>query len=187
MIASKDKLEILSNNQYPGWKDKHLPSLDCGIAGNGTGYRSDSITVVNTMNIMNEYHPSMVFINLRQPDFNGHTGNWDEYINGVRQSDEDSYQIWNFIKTHPFYKGNTAFFITNDHGRHIAPGPFHSHGDGCEGCRRILLYAYGPDFGENKIVEEPYEQIDISATIAEILQFKMPTSDGEVIQPLFKN
>lgn len=79
-------------------------------------------------------------------------------------------------------------FVTNDHGRHLdtVSVGFSSHGDGCEGCRHVMFYAYGPDFKQNVVVNNPRDLIDISATIAELLQFKMPYGKGQVMMELFK-
>ena len=43
-------------------------------------------------------------MNLKEPDFSGHTGNWQEYTEGVKKSDYYVYQLWNFIQEHPKYK-----------------------------------------------------------------------------------
>ena len=50
-------------------------------------------------------------------------------------------------------------------------------GDGCDGCRHIEFFAMGPDFKENYTTTTPYEQIDISLTIGELMGFAVPTSN----------
>ena len=79
-------------------------------------------------------------------------------------------------------------FVTNDHGRHLdsIAGGFSSHGDDCKGCRHINFFACGPDFKQGVIISQKRELIDISATIAELFQFSMPTSKGNVMEELFK-
>ena len=52
VIASKDKLEPLGNCNLDSWKDKYLPSTDCGINGYGSGYRDDSITYTKAINVL---------------------------------------------------------------------------------------------------------------------------------------
>jgi hypothetical protein len=46
--------------------------------------------------------------------------------------------------------------------------------------------ALGPDFKKNTVLNIPYEQIDLSATIAEMLHFSFPVSQGKVMTELFK-
>jgi hypothetical protein len=64
---------------------------------------------------------------------------------------------------------------------------FISHGDNCEGCRRINCFAYGPDFKKGVIMNTPRELVDIPATIAELLGFKMERCEGQVMTELFSN
>ena len=63
---------------------------------------------------------------------------------------------------------------------------FYNHGDTCEGCRHIFLYAFGPDFKRDLIVRTKRELIDIPATIAELMQFSLPGSRGRVMTELFE-
>ena len=49
-----------------------------------------------------------------------------------------------------------------------------------------MFFASGPDFKKNVIINTPYEQIDIAATISEILDFPLPNSNGQVMTELFE-
>lgn len=190
VIASKDKLAVLANCTKYEWTGKYQPSQSCGVngAGVGSGYRHDSLTLNSTLSILNAYHPKMVLINFREPDYSGHTGDWNNYIAGISMTDAYIEQIWNFLQSDPAYKDKTALFITNDHGRHLTgvQGGFPGHGDDCDGCRHISLLAVGPDFHKGVDVINPREQRDLSATIAHLMGFEMETSEGEVITELFK-
>ena len=185
IFGSKDKIAALADTKDSLWAGTYVPLTDCGVSGLGSGYRVDSITLKHAMDTMNKYLPPMVFINLKEPDMAGHAGIWENYLAAIEIVDQQYYEFWNFLRSHPFYKDNTAIFITNDHGRHSDHiGSFDAHGDGCDGCRHVNLYAYGPDFEKGKVVDTKYEQIDLSATISTILGLKMNTTDGEVIKEL---
>jgi hypothetical protein len=187
IVTSKDKLEILSNTKDISWKDKFLPSTNCGISGLGSGYRHDSITFPILMNVLTTHHPKLLYVNFREPDFSGHAGDWSAYLNGIKSVDEYIYQVWSFIQTDPIYKNKTTLFVTNDHGRHldgIANG-FVSHGDGCDGCRHLNFYAFGPDFKSGIEINEPRELIDIHATASELLGLPKSASKGNVMTELF--
>ena len=187
IIASKDKLAVLADCQNYKWKTTQKPSTDCGVNGLGTGYRADSITFEHTMQTLKNNKPNLLLINFRQPDYSGHSNNWEGYLNGIRSTDEYVYKIWRFLQEDANYSGTTTLFVTNDHGRHLDgyKDGFKSHGDGCEGCRHINLFAAGPDFRKGIVTNIQREQIDISATIAELLQFKVPTGKGKVLKELF--
>ncbi|MCK0132717.1 alkaline phosphatase family protein [Arenibacter sp. S6351L] len=188
MISSKDKLEVLNNCVDSNWKNKYQPNTNCGVNGLGSGYREDAVTFEKISEILSKDQPQLTLINLREPDFSGHTGNWNDYLDGLRASDEYIYQIWQFLENNPFYQGKTSLFITNDHGRHLDDlGGFSSHGDDCDGCRHILFYAHGPDFKQNTVIDIKRELIDIPSTIAELLGFPMPDRPGKVMTELFLN
>ena len=188
VITSKDKLAVLANCKDSVWYKNYMPATDCGVNGNGTGYREDSVTYRHTIEKLSKYHPSLVLVNFKDPDSWGHQNNWANYLKGISGCDEYAYRIWEYLQSDPFYKGTTTLFITNDHGRHlngVADG-FVSHGCTCNGCRHIFLYAFGPDFKQNMIDKQSRELIDIPATIAELLHIDMPKSKGHVMGELLK-
>lgn len=189
IITSKDKLEVLGNCTRSTWKDKFLPQTHCGVNGAGqlSGYQDDSSTVAQGLAILELDHPNLVLFNLREPDFSGHGGIWNDYLSGLQKSDELTKKIIEFIKNDPVYAGKTTIFITSDHGRHLdgVNGGFAGHGDNCQGCQRIGMLAIGPDFEPGKVVETEYSQIAIPATIARMLRFNMKYSKGGSLRELF--
>ena len=188
IVASKDKLQILGNCIQGDWAGKYMPSTDCGNGGLFSGYRKDDSTVVHAKNILTAHRPNLMLINLKDPDYFGHSSSWSNYIKGIQSADENIKDLYDFIQADDNYRGKTTIIITNDHGRHspgVADG-FINHGDGCEGCRHIQFLALGPDFKEGVGFQTPYEQLDISATVAKLLNFKMESSKGKVMTELFK-
>ncbi|MCW3085393.1 MAG: hypothetical protein JWP12_2759 [Bacteroidetes bacterium] len=187
VIATKDKLAILSDCTDPAWKGAYRPMTDCGVNGLGTGYREDSVTFKNATTIFATEHPRLVLINFKQPDAAGHANDSVAYLQGIIDTDNYIYQIWQQLQADPFYKDQTTLFVTNDHGRHT-PGHldgFVSHTDNCEGCKHIELFAMGPDFKQNYHCNMPYSQIDLASTIAELMGIKMPDAKGKVISDIF--
>ena len=188
LIASKDKLEVLSDCQDAEWQGQYKPDTDCGVNGLGTGYREDAITFDRTMDILTVHHPRLALINFREPDYSGHRDNWENYIQGIQNTDEYIYHIWNYIQNDPIYRDKTSLFVTNDHGRHLdsVANGFISHGDNCTGCRNISLFALGPDFKKGVVLETPRELIDIPVTIAELMNFHLAEGQGTILQELFE-
>ncbi|MGE0562822.1 MAG: sulfatase-like hydrolase/transferase [Flavobacteriales bacterium] len=187
IIASKDKLEVLTNTSQPNYKDMYLANTDCGIAGLGTGYREDSVTLYNAKNILNNDKPSLVLINFKDPDSFGHANDWTNYLFSIRKTDNYINQIIDLVETSSHYKDKTTIFITNDHGRHDdLNGGFQSHGDNCNGCRHIMFFGYGPDFKNNVIINTRYELIDIAQTTAFLLNIELPNSQGILMEDLFE-
>ena len=189
VISSKDKLVILSNCRNRKWKGKYRPYTDCGVNGLFTGYRPDAVTYEHAIQIFKQDHPNLVLINFRQPDSWGHAGNWEKYLATMKNTDEYIYKVFRFLQTDEHYKGKTTVFVTNDHGRHLDghKNGFVSHGDNCEGCRRILCWAYGPDFIRGKIFDTVREQIDLPVTVGELMGFKIEGAKWQVLEELFSS
>ncbi|MBL7926335.1 MAG: alkaline phosphatase family protein [Bacteroidia bacterium] len=186
IVSSKDKLAVLANCKDSVYANIDTPMTNCGNAGLHTGYRNDAETYNTAIQILKNYKPHVVFISFKEPDNMGHAGNWPGYLAGLKQSDAYTDSIFKFLNSDLFYKNQTAFFVTNDHGRHldgIADG-FVSHGDNCAGCKHIMLYASGPDFKSNHIISKKYNQTDIHATICKLLNLQ--ANGGNVITELFK-
>lgn len=189
IITSKGKLSILANTKHPDWQNTYQPSTNCGINNSGKGYRSDSLTFIAVKSVLQEYHPNLVLINLKEPDESGHAGNWNAYLKGISASDKYVGQLWAFLQQDKFYQGKTALFITNDHGRHSYgdPADFITHGDNCEGCQHISLLAVGPDFKKGQTIETKYNQTDISPTIAALMGFTFNETEGIKIKELLRD
>ena len=188
VIASKGKLSVLGNTKNRQWKNHHLPSQYCGVNGLGLDYAADISTWRNAKVILQKHHPKLTLINLLEVDVNGHQNRWEEYLQGIKNTDRTALELWDFIQKDSIYANKTTLFITNDHGRHLDghKDGFVSHGDRCIGCRSIYLVALGPDFKSNTVIQTQYELIDISKTISELLEFNYPISKGQVMQDLFR-
>ncbi len=188
VIATKDKLEVLSDCKDVNWKGTFRPSTDCGNLGLGTGYREDITTFISASTKLTSNHIRLALINFKQPDAAGHANDSAAYLQGILDTDNYIYQFWQQLQNDNFYKDRTTLIVTNDHGRHTAGyiDGFISHGDGCDGCRHIEFFAIGPDFKQDYISTTPYEQTDISVTIGELMGFSIPTSNGKVMKDIFK-
>jgi arylsulfatase A-like enzyme len=189
IIASKDKLHMLTNSQAEGFHDAWTPSDDCGQNGDGTGgYRSDPVTHAHVLQVLGTHHPRLLLVNYKDPDVYAHGNNYSGYLSGIQQTDAYIAEIWDFIQNDPLYKDKTTLIVTNDHGRHLdgTSVGFVSHGDDCAGCRHIEFFALSPDFRKNAIVHTPYEQIDIAATISELLHIPLPDGKGKIMEEVFK-
>lgn len=187
LISSKGKLEILANTKRKKWWNIYMPMTYCGVRGNSADYAGDIQTFNKVKEVMVTDRPRLMLINFLAVDATAHQGNWPEYLSSLQKCDQYAYELWKFIQEDPELKDQTALLITNDHGRHLdgVKDGFVSHGDKCEGCKHISLLAMGPDFKKNAIVSAPAEMIDISATVARMFDFTMPTGRGRVLCELF--
>lgn len=187
IVTSKDKLHVLGNSNHPDFHNQYLPTTLCGNSGVGSGFCDDTTTLKRTINVLKTYQPQVVLVNFKEPDVSGHANDWPNYLKGIKKTDSLIWEVWNYIQQDEFYKNKTTLFVTNDHGRHTTghKDGFVNHGDTCDGCRHINLFAFGPDFKQNKIENGRFIQVDITATIAELLGIEMPYGQGKVIRSLF--
>jgi predicted AlkP superfamily pyrophosphatase or phosphodiesterase len=188
IITSKDKLQILANCKQADWNNQYMPRTDCGINGLGTGYRSDDTTFVHAKNVLKKHQPNLMLINFKDPDYFGHGNEWKNYIKGIKSTDNYIKQLYDLIQSDDNYKDKTTIIVTNDHGRHTDGhlDGFISHGDNCPDCRHIEFLAIGPDFKTGVTLQTTYNQIDISQTVAKLLNFRMNYSTGTAMTELFK-
>jgi len=189
IIASKDKLHVLSNCLAPNYQNQYRPYFDCGVNGNGTGgYRDDLTTLNRALDVMQEKQPRLMLIAFKDPDYFAHQSDYPNYIKAIQKTDQCVGEIWKAIQSSPYYKDKTTLIITNDHGRHLdgVLNGFTGHGDNCDGCRHIEFLALSPDFKQNVQLNSSYGQIDVPATVSELLHFSFPTGKGKVMWDLFK-
>lgn len=189
IVASKGKLEVIGNTKAKGWWNLYTPYTYCGPYGNGAAYGSDAKTFQKAEELLSSVNPPhLLLINLLAVDNYGHANQWEKYLKSIERLDQYADQLWKSIQSNPKLANKTTLFITNDHGRHLdgKKDGFVSHGDGCEGCRHISLLVLGPDTKKGVEIKEEGELIDISATIAHLLQFSMPTSKGRILKEMLK-
>jgi phosphopentomutase len=188
-VTAKGKLAILADSEDPQWKGKFTPSMDSGVDGGGlkAKTRSDRDTFAALKRILTGKHPRAVIVNFAAPDARGHAGDKEGYLAAIKEADGYVGELWTILQKDPFYAGKTALFVTNDHGRHLdgVKTGFKDHGCDCEGCRHIMLFAFGPDFKQGITLDTPREQIDMTVTAAELLGVKIPDSKGQVLTELF--
>ncbi len=187
IVSSKGKLEILANTKNKKWWNTYMPMTYCGEKGNSSNYINDQQTFDKVISLMDSHMPKMMLVNFLAVDSYGHANRWDMYLASIKKCDEYVDAIWKKIQSSPTLRNKTSLFVTNDHGRHLDghKDGFVNHGDRCSGCRHISLLAMGPDFKKNVVIQEGGELIDISKTIAHMMGFEMPTSEGRVLTELF--
>lgn len=148
---------------------------------------NDREVLENTITYMDEHRPQLTVMYLADVDHGGHSGNWNTYTESITTADHVVHELWNELNDNAFYKGTTTMFVTNDHGRHDDNhGGFKGHGDGCDGCRHIMMMALGKGVRKG-FVSDQYRTIpDVAVTAASILDVQMEHASGEVISELFE-
>lgn len=177
VILGKDKLDVLSSSTSHDYGSKYGASVAYSNDQN-----NDKVTLQNFKSTLQKHHPRLSITNLGQVDNRGHNGNWNEYTSSIRCADSVIYEMWNSLQNDPIYKDKSTLIITNDHGRHI--DDWTSHGDGCEGCRHVMMMVMGPDSKKALIDSTFHTHLDIALTVAELLDFPTPSCTGAPLIPM---
>lgn len=133
--------------------------------------RYDLLTYMSAKEYVSKNHPKVVFLSFGETDLFAHSNRYDLYLQQANNIDKMIYELWYFIQTDPFYRNNTSFIITTDHGRGNYPGTWHGHNTLIKGSKDIWLALLGPNIpcsGELKNRDHIYQQ-QIASTIALLL------------------
>lgn len=134
--------------------------------------RLDAFTHHYALEYMKKRHPEFVYIAYGETDDFAHDGDYQAYLKSAHTTDGFIRQLYEFTEQDPFYRGQTVFLITTDHGRGTLPlDTWKSHGTSIEGAGQVWLIAFGQgvrSLGEVQTEEQIYAD-QIAPTIARIL------------------
>lgn len=140
--------------------------------------RNDMLTFVTAKEYIQTQHPKVVFIGFGETDEYAHGGNYDEYLQTAHQFDNYLARLWYLVNTDTFYKNNTSFIITTDHGRGNKPKNWVRHGMFTAGSNNAWLMTLGERFenaGEVKSKAEIFND-QLAQTITGLLSQRFTAS-----------
>jgi hypothetical protein len=155
---------------------------------NKTNCRFDMLTYGAAKRYIEDKHPKVLFLGLGETDEFAHKGEYDHYLQKAHQFDEMVAELWYYVQTDPFYKNNTTFIITTDHGRGKKSSTWNGHGFWVGGSGQTWLATIGAGIaplGEIKEKSQIYTS-QIAATISGLLGEKFrsnhPVDDPIVLK-----
>jgi hypothetical protein len=143
------------------------------VVDNEQHCRNDMLTFVSAKEYIQKKHPKVMYIGFGETDEWAHHKKYDEYLQSAHLFDEYIAQLWYLVNKDPFYKGNTTFIITTDHGRGERTGTWSKHGPFITGSNETWLMVMGPAFtakGEVKNGEEIFNE-QLAQTISRLLGY----------------
>jgi Type I phosphodiesterase / nucleotide pyrophosphatase len=152
---------------------------------NQNNTRHDLLTFECAKNYMQQHHPKVMYLGLGETDEFAHGGEYDTYLQKLHQADAMIAELWYYVQTDPYYKNNTTFIITTDHGRGRNTRNWQSHGFWVKGSGETWVAMLGagiPGAGEGKQKQQLYQK-QIAASIAGLLglQFTPRHTTGKPI------
>jgi hypothetical protein len=133
--------------------------------------RHDLLTYESAREYLNQHHPRVLFLGLGETDEHAHHGDYDLYLQKAADVDRMIASLWYYVQTDPFYKDNTTFIITTDHGRGRNANSWKNHGFWIKGSGETWMAMLGagiPASGELKTEQQTWQK-QIAATIALLL------------------
>lgn len=133
--------------------------------------RHDLLTFECAKNYIQQNHPRVMYLGLGETDEFAHQGNYDTYLQKLHQADAMIAELWYNVQTDPFYKNNTSFIITTDHGRGSKDNNWTTHGFWIKESGQTWLAMLGsgiPAQGEGKQKQQVYQK-QVAATVAALL------------------
>ncbi len=158
-----------SNKLSP--REVFLNELQPKVPSPWDSVRFDAFTSNYALEYMKKEHPELVYISYGETDDFAHDGNYQAYLNSAHASDGLIKDLWNFTQNDTFYKDNTIFIISTDHGRGTEPlDNWRSHGSKIEGADQVWLVVFGngiQTLGEVKTKEQLYSN-QIAPTVLQL-------------------
>lgn len=153
-------------------REKFLNQLQEQIPSPWGSVRLDAFTHHYALEHMKKQHPKLVYISYGETDDFAHDGDYQAYLKSAHNTDSLIKEIWEFTQQDDFYKGQTVFIITTDHGRGTQPlDTWKSHGSDIKGAGTVWMVAFGKNvkpLGEVNQQEQLYSN-QFAPTILKLL------------------
>ncbi|MEO2050937.1 MAG: alkaline phosphatase family protein [Allomuricauda sp.] len=153
-------------------REKFLNELQGQVPSPWGSVRLDAFTHHYALEHMKKEHPKLVYVSYGETDDFAHDGDYQAYLKSAHNTDTLIKQLWEFTQQDEFYRNQTVFLISTDHGRGTEPlDTWRSHGSKVEGADQVWLVAFGKNvrpLGEVKQQEQLYSN-QIAPTIAQML------------------
>ena len=163
-------------------REKFLNELQPKVPSPWGTVRLDAFTHYYALETMKKDRPELVYIAYGETDDFAHDGDYEAYLKSAHATDTMIKELWDFTQQDGFYKDNTTFIITTDHGRGTDPlDTWRSHGGDIKGANGVWMVMFGKGVtpkGELKADEQLYTN-QIAPTILKLMDIgqdfnKMP-------------
>lgn len=137
----------------------------------GENTRNDWLTFLAAQQYILKNLPKVVYIGLGGTDEYGHQKKYREYLQQAKQADNIIKELWTLVQSIPFYKNNTTFIITTDHGRGEKRSTWYKHGFLTRGSSETWLALMGNGIvamGEHKQPVQLYQK-QLAGTVGSLL------------------
>ena len=160
----------MSSKDRMGTEDELIDELEKQVHPK-TSTRHDMLTYFSAREYISREHPKIVLLSLGETDEFAHQRRYDLYLQQATAFDKMIAELWYAVQTDPFYKDNTTFIITTDHGRGERADTWSGHGVFTRGSGETWFAILGPGIramGELKSAGQIWQK-QLASTIAMLI------------------
>ncbi|UOB16473.1 sulfatase-like hydrolase/transferase [Abyssalbus ytuae] len=160
-------------------REEFLNELQEQIPSPWGSVRLDAFTHHYALEYIKKNHPEVVYIAYGETDDFAHDGDYQAYLKSAHTTDSMIKELWEFTQNDDFYKDNTIFLISTDHGRGTEPlETWKHHGTKIKNAGEVWFITFGHNIkvkGEVKDDEQLYSN-QFAPTILQLLGMKVDKS-----------
>ncbi len=159
---------------FPYIFNKQRSRIHLDAAGTEDAVRHDTVTFNAARQYIRNHMPRVMHLGFGGTDEAGHQRNYGEYLTQAHLADSLIGELWQLVQAHPFYKDQTTFIITTDHGRGSSRANWHKHGFFIPGSAQTWLALIGNEvapLGEHTRTEQLYSS-QVAGTIGALLRVR---------------
>ncbi len=133
--------------------------------------RYDQLTFLGAKEYITTHHPKVLMLALGETDEYAHEGRYDLYLQQANAVDKMLAELWYLVQTDDFYKNNTTFIITTDHGRGSKKDTWANHNLFVKGSGETWMALLGAGIapgGEERTAGQLYQK-QVASTVALLL------------------
>ena len=169
-------LEVNANYRHslakqPTERELYVDKMQDGTPRYWEEERFDVFTHEYAVEAMKSRHPELLFVGYGDTDEWAHAGNYRLYLEAANDVDRFIRELWETAQADPFYKDQTTFIITCDHGRGVSAGKgwFH-HSREVDRSNETWLMAFGAGVpAKGVLTSGEYHNNQVAATVASLL------------------
>lgn len=144
----------------------------------------DALMHQSMLTALDERMPKVLFIGYGETDEWAHAGEYDMYLQSVRQVDRYLEQLWRRFQSNARTRGKVTMLFTTDHGRGTGRA-WSDHGEDVTGAEYLWSAVIGPDTPSRGVrANTPTEQAQMAATIAALLGRNWRSAEVRAAPPL---
>lgn len=191
--VERSKLPVNAGHMHslrkePTERERFLDILQDEMPRRWGGFRYDAFTYHYALEAMKKDFPRLIFINFLETDIFPHDGRYDHYLFSIHNSDRLIRELWEYCQSEPFYKDQTTFIVTVDHGRGNNSSDLEQwrhHSNTIPGCDETLILFFGngvKPLGE-VTGDKQYYNNQIAATVAGIFNIVYRPEEKKIGDP----